>query len=106
MAKKPKAAAAAKSAAPGVAAIVMLRNNWPGNFRRAGLEFKPGVPEGLSDEQLEAVKKDLGNALVEVELDGIGRPRVIDRTPPEVPIEDQSEDAADESDLESAPKAE
>lgn len=64
-----------------IAAIVMLRNNWPGNFRRAGLEFAPGVPQGLDESQFKAVAKDIGNALVRVELDEIGRPRVIEDEP-------------------------
>ena len=54
----------------------MLRNNWPGNFRRAGIVFEPGKAVALSKKQYEAVKGDIGSALVEVEIDDLGRPRV------------------------------
>jgi hypothetical protein len=66
MAKKTKAAA-----------YVMLRNNWPNTFRRAGVEFQPGVAVGITSEQLAAIKDDIGVALVEVEYDERGKPRVV-----------------------------
>lgn len=76
----------------------MARNNWPGDFKRSVFEWKedkksgkpvrgkmletlvfsPGVPVQLTAEQFEAVKGDIGNALVEVEFDEKNRPRVID----------------------------
>lgn len=72
------------------AATVMLRTNWPGNFGRTvyreyrgkqevveRLEFVPGQPRQLTKEQLDAVKEDIGSALVEVEFDEKNRPRVV-----------------------------
>lgn len=57
--------------------VVMLKRAWPSNFRRSVhnkkrevvevLEFTPGVPVELSDEQRAAVDGDVGKCLVEVD---------------------------------------
>ena len=66
----------------------MLKGNWPGNFCRTVrnekggvvkvLEFQPGIPVDLPDEDFDAVKNDIGKSLVPVELDEKGRPRQVD----------------------------
>ncbi len=63
----------------------MLRRNWPGPFRRTVTigkkktlyTFNPGEPVKLSAATIEAMKTDLGNALLPVELDEKKRPRII-----------------------------
>lgn len=57
--------------------VVMLKPNWGGNFQRSvrdadgqiieTLVFTPGDPMPLTDEQYEAVSRDIGNCLVEVD---------------------------------------
>ena len=64
---------------------VMLRNNWPGTFRRTvtirnkskQLEFQPGVPVELSSEICKALLPDIGVALMPIERDERNKPRVI-----------------------------
>lgn len=68
---------------------VMLKKNWPGNFRRTikigkkgkevtqVLEFTPGVPVELTPAEIEAVRADIGVALQPIEFDEKARPRVI-----------------------------
>ena len=69
--------------------FVMLKRNWPGNFRRTittgkkgkenkrVLEFMPGVPVDLSAAEVEALRSDIGVVLVPVDFDEKNRPRVI-----------------------------
>lgn len=68
---------------------VMLKKNWPGNFRRTittgkkgketkrVLVFSPGVPVELTAAEIEAVRSDIGAALQPIEFDEKARPRVI-----------------------------
>ena len=68
---------------------VMLKKDWPGNFRRTitigkkgkevkkVLEFTPGVPVELTPAEIEAVRPDIGVALQPIEFDEKARPRVI-----------------------------
>ena len=78
--------------------FVMLKKNWPGNFRRTVsigkkgketkkvLEFSPGVPVELSPAEVEALHSDIGVTLQPVEFDEKARPRVItDEVVPEEP---------------------
>jgi len=67
------------------AAVVMLHNNWPTTFQRAGLKFEPGVVMELTAEQYASVKADIGKALVEVTLDEKNRPRVVQSPVPADP---------------------
>lgn len=63
---------------------VILKPTWPGTFRRAvrdadgrpikTLEFALGQPVLLSEAELEAVKGDMGKALVWAALDEDGKP--------------------------------
>lgn len=58
---------------------IMLRRNWPGPFQRTvraangevieRLTFNPGEPVELTDQQAQACAKDIGHALVLVDLD-------------------------------------
>lgn len=69
--------------------FVMLKNDRPGSFRRTivtgkkGKEVKTvkvftrGVPVELTPTEVDALRKDIGTALVPVEFDAKGRPRVI-----------------------------
>ena len=69
--------------------FVMLKRNWPGGFRRTitlgkkgkeikkTLDFLPGVPVDLSAAEVEALRSDIGVALVPVDFDEKARPRVI-----------------------------
>lgn len=67
--------------------LLMLRQDWPGEFKRVVrtpkgdvkkvLTFKPGEPVELKGAALAAVQRAIGSALLEVELDPKGRPRVI-----------------------------
>jgi hypothetical protein len=69
--------------------FVMLKRNWPGNFRRTitigkkgketkkVLEFSPGVPVDLTAAEVEALRPDIGIALLPVDFDEKARPRVI-----------------------------
>lgn len=69
--------------------FVMLRRDWPGNFRRTihtgkgkgaktkVLEFTPGVAVEISPDDARAMKSDIGPALLAVEMDEKARPRVI-----------------------------
>jgi hypothetical protein len=69
--------------------FVMLKRNWPGNFRRTitigkkgketkkVLEFSPGLPVDLTAAEVEALRPDIGIALLPVDFDEKGRPRVI-----------------------------
>lgn len=69
--------------------FVMLKRTWPGGFRRTitigkkgketkkTLEFLPGVPVDLSAAEVEALRSDIGVALVPVDFDAKARPRVI-----------------------------
>lgn len=80
---------------------VMLKGNWPGNFRRSVrdeqgkvlkvLEFTPGVPVEVNDEELAAITPDIGVCIVHVQCDDKGRPRIV-----EDPVEVADEPAADE----------
>jgi hypothetical protein len=77
--------------------FVMLKKNWPANFRRTittgkkgkevkkTFEFSPGVPVDLTAAEVEALRSDIGVALVPVDFDEKNRPRVItdDVTPEE-----------------------
>lgn len=74
---------------------VMLKPGWPGTFHRTlrtpaggsrAVEFGAGQPIELSDAEVASVLPDLGRALVPVNLDEKGRPRV---------VELQAEDLAD-----------
>jgi hypothetical protein len=66
---------------------VMLRRNWPGNFRRSirnekgevlrVIEFAPGQAVEVLDDEMPSVQADLGHALQLVTLDKKNRPRVI-----------------------------
>lgn len=75
--------------------LVMLRSDWGGPFRRsetdeknkpiAGgrrLEFQPGVPLDVADEDLPLIADCLGKNVHAVELDGKGRPRIADPSAP------------------------
>lgn len=66
--------------------FVMLKRNWPGPFRRSVrdedgnvvrlLTFAPGEAVKLQGEdEIDAVAADIGNALIEVGLDGRLRPK-------------------------------
>lgn len=69
--------------------FVMLKKNWPANFRRTitigkkgketkrVLEFTPGVPVELTPAEVDALRSDIGVALQPVEFDEKARPRVI-----------------------------
>lgn len=69
--------------------FVMLKRNWPANFRRTisigkkgkeikkQLEFSPGVPVELTAAEVEALRSDIGVALQPIEFDEKARPRVI-----------------------------
>ena len=69
--------------------FVMLKKNWPANFRRTiangkkgketkrVLEFTPGVPVELTAAEVDALRSDIGVALQPVEFDEKARPRVI-----------------------------
>lgn len=69
--------------------FVMLKRNWPGNFRRTitigkkgketkkVLEFSPGVPVELTAQEVDALRSDIGPALQPIEFDEKARPRVI-----------------------------
>jgi len=69
--------------------FVMLKKDWPGNFRRTittgkkgketkhVLEFSPGIPVDLSAAEVEAIRPDIGIALLPVDFDEKARPRVI-----------------------------
>lgn len=69
--------------------FVMLKKNWPGNFRRTittgkkgketkrVLEFTPGEPVELTPAEVDALRSDIGVALQPVEFDEKARPRVI-----------------------------
>lgn len=66
--------------------LVMLRQGIAGPFRRTvwddkggvveQLVFHAGQPQQLTDQQCRAVARDIGNALLLVEIDKSGRPRV------------------------------
>lgn len=64
---------------------VMLPHDWPGRFRRTVeikgksrlYEFHPGVPVELKPVEVEALRLDIGNALLPIERDEKNRPRVI-----------------------------
>ena len=81
--------------------FVMLKKNWPGNFRRTikvgkkgketekVLEFTPGEPVELTAQEVEALRSDIGVSLQPVEFDEKARPRVItDEVVPEEPSKD------------------
>jgi len=69
--------------------FVMLKKNWPANFRRTittgkkgketkrVFEFLPGIPVDLTAAEVEALRSDIGVALVPVDFDEKNRPRVI-----------------------------
>jgi hypothetical protein len=65
--------------------FVMLKKNWPGNFRRTigppqdrrQLEFAPGVPVDLTAAEVDMLQADIGIALMPVDFDEKARPRVI-----------------------------
>lgn len=61
---------------------LMLRQDWPASFRRrvvgGVLDFSPGVPVTVTDQQLMELLPDIGNALFEVERDPKGRPRMVE----------------------------
>ena len=90
-------------------AWVMLRRDWPANFRRTirddnGLElgvmhFVPGEPVEVEGDQLKGIRKDIGAALVWCQLTpegrGIGKPHADQSkqpTPPPAPVEVESDD--------------
>lgn len=69
---------------------VMLKPGWPGTFHRTlrrpdgssrSVEFGKGQPVELSDAEVASVLPDLGRALVPVNLDEKGRPRVVELQP-------------------------
>jgi hypothetical protein len=59
-------------------AVVMLRSDWPGDFRRSVfgsdgnrkefIMFEPGVPVELNQEAADAIADDIGNAIVLAEV--------------------------------------
>ena len=65
--------------------LVMLRRDWPANFRRTvtigkksmSYEFVPGIPVELDGRTIEAMKRDIGKALLPCEVDERGLARVI-----------------------------
>lgn len=65
---------------------VMLKRGWPGSFQRTitvgkkttRIRFEPGEPVELDSKQVEAIKADIGVALMPCERDSKGRPRFID----------------------------
>ena len=65
--------------------LVMLRRDWPANFRRTvtiskksmSYEFVPGVPVELDGRTIEAMKRDIGKALLPCEVDERGLARII-----------------------------
>ncbi len=75
--------------------FVMLKKNWPGNFRRTigppqdrrQLEFAPGVPVDLTAAEVDMLRADIGIALMPVDFDEKARPRIItdDVIPEETP---------------------
>lgn len=87
--------------------FVMLKKNWPGDFRRTvtggkkgkeyrkTLVFKPGEPVDLSAADLEGVRADIGIALLPVGFDEKARPRPI--TDDVVPVEIGEESVSSES---------
>jgi hypothetical protein len=88
--------------------FVMLKRNWPGNFRRTitigkkgketkkVLEFSPGVPVDLTAAEVEALRPDIGIALLPVDFDEKNRPRVI--TDEVVPEETEPADEPQKAD--------
>ena len=66
---------------------VMLRREWPSHFRRSlslggkkgerTLVFEPGVASEVEDREFEALKPDIGIALLECKLDKKGKARVV-----------------------------
>jgi len=56
---------------------VMLRSTWPGTFRRGGITFNPGKPVQLTPQQFLDCAKDIGPALVPVELRKDGKPLIL-----------------------------
>lgn len=73
---------------------VMLKPSWPGTFHRGTLTFAPGVPVTVDDLQFEAIKGDIGKALVYAKVgdDGIpvGKP-ARDQSPSGVTVAAQAE---------------
>lgn len=69
---------------------VMLKPGWPWQFHRTVavgdtkkiLEFSPGEPVEVTDEEFAGLSKDIGICLFEIERDEKGRARAIERTPP------------------------
>ena len=65
--------------------LVMLRRDWPANFRRTVMvgkktvqyEFVPGIPVELDGRTIEAMKRDIGKALLPCEMDDRGFARII-----------------------------
>jgi hypothetical protein len=65
---------------------VILKRNWPGVFRRTvqdkkgkpeTLVFEPGVPVNLTPSQVNLLSKEIGTAIVPVEMDPKKRPKLI-----------------------------
>lgn len=64
---------------------VMLKRDWPNSFNRTitigknktRLRFEPGEPVELNSKQIEALKPDIGVALMPCERDSKGRTRLI-----------------------------
>jgi len=79
---------------------VMLKPSWPGIFHRTvgtgeqakRLEFAPGEPVEVTDEEFKALKPDVGVCLFEVQRDEKGRPRAVDSKPESVPTERKETD--------------
>src|SRR3972149_12231722 len=95
--------------------IVMLKKDHPGTFHRSVfrtvgegtetvtervkvLEFKPGEPVDVLGEDLEAIRADIGNFLISVEVDEKGRAPV---SPPST-VTEQSGNRIAELELEIA----
>lgn len=76
---------------------VMLRPEWPNSFRRTivsgkkttRLSFVTGVPVELNASQIEALKSDIGVALIPCERDNKGKVRLITDE-----VEPETEDAS------------
>lgn len=89
---------------------VMCKRDRPGLFHRSvrdpktnailrTLEFPPGQPVFVTDEELPAIRKDLTKALRFVSLDAKGRPTVVDSADlaiSHVPVEETGPDAGNE----------
>lgn len=88
---------------------LMLKPRWPGNFRRTILvggeskviEFHPGDPVEVTDEEFAALAPDIGVAVFEVERDEKGRPRYVESRSGEEAEESKADAPAAASPVES-----